>query len=217
MEGTQKYCPGCGQLMLSKRITLGSLLHEVVHTFTHFEKGYLNTLGQLAVRPGLMQREYITGHRASHQKPFPMFVLSGTLCGLSFFFMYESSPDRMDQFFRNYYVFVHAALLPLYAFFTWLLFRKSRMYYGEIMVLMIYMIGFMSLLVIPINLFHAVLSNGVITLMEFTVLNLYAIWTFVNFFHEQRTWLVVLKSIITITFNFMLFQETGTLLLKWLE
>jgi hypothetical protein len=39
-ESDQKYCPGCGQALHAERISMRTLLHEVGHTFWHFEKGF---------------------------------------------------------------------------------------------------------------------------------------------------------------------------------
>jgi hypothetical protein len=217
-DGDGKFCADCGQKLSIGRIKFKDLLHELIHTFTHFEKGYLYTLKQLALHPGTMQKEYVSGIRAKYQKPFPMFVISGTICGLALFFMYRSAPDASVQYFyRNYYVFVHTALLPIYTLFTWLLFKKSKSYYGEIFVLTIYMLGFMSLLIIPVNLLGFYLSNGVVSLIELIVLAGYNVWTFLNFFDYKTLWLTVLKTVFNIVINFMLFNEIGTLVIQLLE
>jgi len=39
-ESDQKYCPGCGQALHAERISMRTLLHEVGHTFWHFEKSF---------------------------------------------------------------------------------------------------------------------------------------------------------------------------------
>jgi hypothetical protein len=216
-EGDGRFCSECGQTLKSKRIELHNVIHDVVHTFTHFEKGFLYTVKQLATRPGIMQKEYLYGQRVKHQKPFPMFFVAGTICAISMFLMYRSSSHPEEQvFFKNYYVIVHACLLPLYALSTWLFFRNSRMYYGEVLVLVIYMIGFMSLLVIPINLLHGWLSNGLITLIELIVLAAYNVWTYLNFFDDKRRAWVITKSIIAVAFNFLLFQKVANLIIQWL-
>jgi Protein of unknown function (DUF3667) len=114
IDGTGKFCADCGQKLSIGRIKFKDLLHELIHTFTHFEKGYLYTLKQLALHPGTMQKEYVSGARAKYQKPFPMFVISGTICALALYTMHRSAPDNSIQYFyRNYYVFVHIALLPV--------------------------------------------------------------------------------------------------------
>jgi hypothetical protein len=78
------------------------------------------------------------------------------------------------------------------------------------------MIGFMSLLVIPVNLLHGWLSNGLITLIELIVLAGYNVWTYLNFFEDKNRVWVIIKSIIAIAFNFLLFQVAATLIIRWM-
>lgn len=52
-KGEGKYCSNCGAKYETKRITLSSLVHEVLHFFTHFDKGFPSTLKQLIIAPGL--------------------------------------------------------------------------------------------------------------------------------------------------------------------
>ena len=212
-----RFCSGCGQKLDSKRIALHDVVHDVVHTFTHFEKGFLHTVKRLATHAGSMQKEYLHGQRVRHQKPFPMFFVAGTICALAMYFLYKSSSQPKEHvFFKNYYVILHACLLPVYAFSTWLFFKKSQFYYGEILVLIIYMVGFMSLLVIPINLMHGWLSNGMITLIELVVLAAYNVWTYLNFFDDRNRAWVIVKSIINIAFNFLLFNKVASLIIQWM-
>ena len=98
-EGDQNYCPGCGQALQAKRISMHTLLNEVAHTFWHFEKGFLYTLKELAINPGTTQRKYLSGIRLRYQKPFPLFAISVTFCALALFFIYRNAPNQSDQFF----------------------------------------------------------------------------------------------------------------------
>lgn len=68
-----KYCTECGQAISVKRISVGSIVHEVFHFFTHVDKGLPFTIKKLITHPGTMQREYLDGNRIRHQKPFSMF------------------------------------------------------------------------------------------------------------------------------------------------
>jgi len=125
-EGDQNYCPGCGQTLLAERISMHYLLHEVVHTFWHLEKGFLYTLKELGTKPGTMQRKYLSGIRLRYQKPFPLFAISVTFSALALFFISRNTPDQSVQFFyKHYWFMVQAAMLPFFALITYLLF-KSR-------------------------------------------------------------------------------------------
>jgi hypothetical protein len=146
-EGDQKYCPGCGQALVAERISIQYLLHEVAHTFWHLEKGFLYTLKELAINPGTTQRKYISGIRLRYQKPFPLFAISGTFCALALFIIYRNA-------------------LPFYAFITYLLFKSRELYYAEALVMNVYMLGFMSVVIVPINAVSFFLPNRIISLIE---------------------------------------------------
>ncbi|HUR10557.1 MAG TPA: DUF3667 domain-containing protein [Flavitalea sp.] len=214
-EGENNYCSICGQVLQAKRISLPHLIHEVIHTFTHFERGYLFTLRELLFRPGIMQRKYLSGLRLHYQKPFPMFTISGTLCALALYLLYKNAPVLTDQYFKNYYFLVQAVLLPVYALITYLLFYSRKLYYAEALVLNIYMVGFMLLLILPINCFAFFLSTESISLIELIVLTIYNVWTYVNFFNDKPTWWIIVKSIVSILACYLLFQEVSILVMKW--
>ena len=78
------------------------------------------------------------------------------------------------------------------------------------------MVGMMMLFVIPINLFHNYLSNGVISLLEIILLALYTVWTYIQFFPGRHPWLTAIRSVINIFISYLLFQEVSNLVIGWL-
>ncbi|MEJ7807801.1 MAG: DUF3667 domain-containing protein [Telluria sp.] len=71
LEG--QFCHGCGQ----KAHLHTSLLHlgeEVLHGVLHFDSKGLRTLPMLAVRPGVLTRLYIDGHRTRYVSPLALFL-----------------------------------------------------------------------------------------------------------------------------------------------
>lgn len=42
MQGTEKYCPACGQKAATHRFTRSHFFHESWHAVTHTDKGILN-------------------------------------------------------------------------------------------------------------------------------------------------------------------------------
>lgn len=215
-EGAEKFCSKCGQVLLTKRISLPQLFHEVMHTFIHLEKGFQYTLKELAINPGLMQRKYLSGLRLNYQKPFSMFAISGTFCALSLFIIYRNAPDATEQYFyKNYYFLVQAFLLPFYAFITYILFKSPKLYYAEALVMNVYMLGFMSVLIIPINCFSFFLNNGIISITEIIFLLFYNVWTFLNFFNYKPAVWVIIKSFVSIIICYLLFQFASRLVMSW--
>src|SRR5687768_13384097 len=112
--GQGKYCQECGLSYEQKRISLSGLLHDVFHVFTHLDKGFGYTLKMLIVAPGKMQKTYIEGDRARHQKPFSMFLICATLAALSRYWIYrqvlkdyEAGNTSEVYFFDEYMVLLH--------------------------------------------------------------------------------------------------------------
>ena len=199
-----------------ERIKLPVVLHDVIHNYTHFDKGFLYALKELAIHPGSLQKSYLAGHRTETQKPFPMFVAAATVCALALFLIYMpyGNTEQDKYFYKHYYVIAQTILLPVYALSTWLLFFNSKLYYAEILVLVLYMLGFMSLLIIPVNALHFFLSNGTITMIEMVLLAGYNIWTYTNFFDGSRLWIII-KSTFNVVFNFVLFQIVSNLIIHY--
>ena len=66
-NGNGKFCAACGQKLHIERIKLSAVLHDVIHSYTHFDKGFLYTLKELAIHPGTLQRNFLAGHRVKNQ------------------------------------------------------------------------------------------------------------------------------------------------------
>jgi len=215
-EGDQKYCPGCGQALLAERISMHSLLDEVAHTFWHFEKGFLYTLKELAINPGTTQRKYLSGIRLRYQKPFPFFAISVTFCAIALFFVDRNASNQSEKFFYKHYFFmVQAAMLPFFALITYILFKSRDLFYAEALVMNIYLLGFTSVCIVPINALSFFLPNLVISLLEITLLVTYNIWTNLNFFKGKVAWWIIVKSIVGIIASYLLFNLTSRLVMYW--
>lgn len=215
-EGEHIYCSKCGQPLAMRRIELSHLFHEVAHTFWHLEKGFLFTLKELAVNPGTMQRKYLSGIRLCYQKPFPLFAISGTVCALALYFIYKNAAgETIEHFYKHYYFLVQTAMLPFYALITFLLFKSPKLYYAEALVMNVYMLGFMSVFIVPINSLSFLLPNGIISLLEVIFLVSYNICTNLNFFKGKAIWWLVIKSIASIILSYLLFQLVSNLVMDW--
>jgi hypothetical protein len=206
-ETAEKFCYNCGNALHHKRITVHHILHEVLHTYTHLEKGFLFVIKKLATDPGTMQREYLEGYGKKYQKPFPMFVICATICAIALYFTNKPYTNAVEQYFyKNYYVIMQGLMLPVYAFTTWILFINSKLNYAEVLVQTVYMIGFMVLIIIPINIFHFAFNNAGISYIEIILLGGYNVWTNLNFFKRKNNLIVILKSLINVFICYMLFQ-----------
>jgi len=212
-SGPEKYCSRCGQPYETKRISLSGLLKDVFHLFTHLDKGFGYTVKQLIIAPGHMQRAYIEGERSKLQKPFSMFFICATVAALSRYWIfkallkyYHTGNVSEANYFHEYMVILHIAMLPLYVLITYLFFRKSKYNYAEIGVLILYTVSFFFLAATFIALLKFIWVQLDTAYIELPILIVYNAITFLNFFHELPGWKVLLKSMVIIIAIFLLIQ-----------
>ena len=223
-EGGGTYCAECGKPYEIKRLTFASLLHEVAHVFTHLDKGFGYTLKQLATRPGQMQKDYLTGKRDLHQKPFSMFFICATITGLAIYWIGKSNVKTLQtpfqemrlHFYQHYYIILQSVLIPYYAFVLWLLFRKKNFNYAECLVMFVYAFAFLLLLVAVTNTIGLVSPSFKIYYAEIPLLAIYVVWTNLNFFKEQPSWLVIMKSIASILICWFTSRLITDQIIRWM-
>ena len=75
LSDSVNFCPNCGQKTNTHRLSLHDLTHDTVHYFTHADKSIFKLLKELAVKPGIVAREYITGKRQKYFKPLNFFLI----------------------------------------------------------------------------------------------------------------------------------------------
>lgn len=76
---TGPYCAQCGQHAHESARSLGLLLHEVWHLFTHVDGQLWGTLGRLLGRPGELTLEYFADHRARYVPPFRLYLVMSVI------------------------------------------------------------------------------------------------------------------------------------------
>ena len=212
-SGAGDYCSHCGQPYKIKRITFSSLLHDVLHLFTHLDKGFLFTLKQLIVAPGHMQRKYLEGGRVRYQKPFSMFFICVTLVAVSRYWILKSLYNNYSaadipelNFVHEYMVVLYISLMPVYTLIAWLLYYRSGYNYAEMGVLQLYTISFLFLISGLIFLLKFIWPYLDTAYVEFPVFAVYLTITQMNFFKRFSRREVLLKSLIAITIVFFLNQ-----------
>lgn len=191
---------------------MSHLLHEIVHTFTHLEKGFLFTLKALLTDPGRMQRLYLEGFRVNYQKPFSMFFICATASAICLYWInklsgsyVESGQPEVNYFLQHYYVLLHILLLPFYTLVTWLLFKRSKYNYAEILVLEMYMLAIMLLLLIPVYTFSAIIPALRTRFFEAILFAVYNVWTFIRFFNKTPWWIALVLSVLNLVINYFVY------------
>ena len=180
LEKSFQYCPSCGQTTHLHRFNLAHIGHEIFHAFTHADKGVFFLLKELAIRPGVVAREYVMeGKRKKYFNPFTFLLLAlgVTLFINSVFHPYtgkeaghssgvtqqvQSTQARklppeiaerkanVDRFFEKRTNLVNFFVIPLFALIYWLFFLRSGINYAEHLVAMVFFAGFYSLLTLAL-------------------------------------------------------------------
>lgn len=210
----------CGQPYSVKRISLKSLVHDAFHFFTHLDKGFGYTLKQLAIAPGVMEREYVEGNRHKYQKPFSMFILCASINGLGRYWIFRTLVTHFHtgkiaeaSFFHEYMVVLYALLVPLFALITWAFFARSQYNYAETGVLQLYMFSFIFLAVTLIALLKFIWPELDTAYIELPLVGIYTTITLVRFYNRSNPWWVALRAVILIVTLFVIAQRMEDLVM----
>ena len=146
------FCPQCGQAP-AHRLSTAHVLHEVLHVFTHADKGIFAFIPQVLLRPGQLVADYLAGRRKRHFNPFQFLLLAVgfvTLLGVKLHYYdaigagieaqmrQRGAPAAMLARAGAYFHFIGAffniwwlALLPLQALLTWAVYARRGLNYAE--------------------------------------------------------------------------------------
>lgn len=211
------YCSSCGQASHLHRLNGHFLVHEGIHYMTHADKGVFQLIRDLAVKRGIVAREYIEGKRRKYFSPFTFFMILGAVFVFasmlgesqtaSDFSNHESvvtisdpvekearinvleRREKADLFTRKYANLMALVSLPLTALVFWLFFWRRKYNYVEHLVAGMYMLGFCIVV-------HAVLILPIFYLLGwpkyfasalFMIFHLIYFAVFYNGFLENRT------------------------------
>ncbi len=184
----QHFCSSCGQPAQIHRFGVHDLTHELIHYFTHADKGLFTLLRDLTLRGGAVAREFLDGRRRKHFSPLNFYLIVAAV--LVFAMSFQPVPDAANglrdhpeitrienpelqamvmrqlerrttaiQMLNRYANLLAMAALPLTALVMWLFFRKRGYTFTEHLVAGMYMLGFCLLL-------YAVVVVPVITLAD---------------------------------------------------
>lgn len=150
------YCSQCGQRADTHPVNWHYIWHEIPHSVWHVDHGIAYTLRQLLTRPGHTIREFLEGRRINHYRPLALLFLLGAIVlfiqhglGVSFVKVSQemlnadakNTPVRAQAFQTELFqliernqTLVSILMIPFYAFGYWLLFRRQRYNYPEILV-----------------------------------------------------------------------------------
>lgn len=211
---TANFCSQCGQKKY-KRIDKKYIWDEVQYTVLHTNKGFLYSVKNILKNPGKTAREFVNGNRVNHYKPISLaFVLSGISAFISFkvigldtimkkyYATQKINTAIMNDFMAfaaSYNTIIMLLLLPLFAIFAYIVFRKWGNNYYEHIVMNSFGLSFYTLvsIIILYPILYLVRANEsmVTTISSATILTLpiIMVWFYKGFYEEKTVKSIILR------------------------
>ena len=231
-----QFCPSCGQKKDVEKLNWHSLVHEIVHFFTHFERGFLNTSLQLLIRPGRVMKEYLAGKRKRYHKPISFYLIWAAIRLLAFTFVislmdyenFRSSSGNAFFFSKEVgtYVVQHNQVFGLFlihilSLFIWIIVSHSKMNYIETLTASIYasaiieMLIFFQILIVGLLLQRNFLTNNFVLQVQVV----YTSWMFfclIDIFKRDRIKLLPLRALLALIVTFFVYQILAHLIASFI-
>ena len=93
LDVSDKYCPNCGQLNSTKKLSFTDFFNEFFANFFAYDSRFRRTLSAMLFHPGRISKDYIQGKRERYANPF-RFYLSVSII----FFIIWSFSNNMEGF-----------------------------------------------------------------------------------------------------------------------
>jgi len=234
-EYVGRYCSECGQRADTHRINWHYIWHEIPHSVWHYDSGIFFTLRELITRPGYTIRDFLAGKRVKHYRPLALLLILGAILvftshSLDVSFTRQgqealgtSTPanasnriktfqEDANHFVEENQTLINIALIPLYAFWFWLLFRRRGYNYPELMVTQTFITNFNFVASLLIVLLVWVLGGSVSAYrlamgLSLIVLIGYNAWVYVQLFKGKlRPRSIILRAIVAYTASYISFM-----------
>jgi Protein of unknown function (DUF3667) len=160
------FCCNCGQSAHVEKIDAAYFLHDIPHSIFHVDKGFFYTLGKLFVNPGIALKDYLSGKRVKHFRPFAFVLIMSSLCTLlikgvnhliNLRFKKEHPGTDIDfgnSLFVKYPSLLIFMMIPVLSFITWIFFRKRPYNYWEHFLVNTYLSSYLNIFLLLISLFQ---------------------------------------------------------------
>ncbi|WP_420317252.1 DUF3667 domain-containing protein [Ekhidna sp.] len=136
LENTFKFCPNCGQEHKDKVVHFKQFILDFLGDYFTFDSLIIRSVRPLLFSPGFLTKEFIAGRRVRYIPPLRMFIFISII-----FFLFLGPVDQsaglekseeaefLDSFFSIWFPRLFFLLLPLFALFLFILFRKPGRFY----------------------------------------------------------------------------------------
>ena len=219
------YCNKCGQ-KTTHRITMGHLGRDVIHSFTHTDKGFFHLLIKMFVKPGVVAREYIAeGKRKRYFTPFEYILIVGTIAtfvaansdfiesttaainsNAGYSVRQVAMMQKIKEYQTKYYNFLILMQLPFYALATSIVYKKFRYNFAEHLTLQTFTTAQSTVIstLLKLSIFITGKTTGtMISLMGFVTTS-FQIFAFMQFFKE-KSFKGFFKALLANTIGILLF------------
>lgn len=204
-ETSGKYCFNCGQKTSTTRFSFKEIFKNDIANqyYSIVNSPIFFTLKELATRPGHSVREYLLGKRVQHMNYMGLFIL---LTGIAVFLDKYAKVSMADitigedngakELLNNYFTFIRDnpktyifITIPIVSVFTFLLFKKSKFYFSEHLILNIYKSSALLVLTKITTLFSIFTSDLTVLKILNQVVDYcvfaYSFWFLYQFFYDK--------------------------------
>lgn len=153
LDASWRYCPSCGQEHKDRVMHFKQFLLDFLGDYFTFDSLIVRSVRPLLFDPGYLTNEFIAGRRVRYIPPLRLFIFISII-----FFLLLGSVNQtttigsteeeefLDAFFNVWFPRIFFLLLPLFAFFLYLLFRKGNGNYLKHFIFSVHFHAFVFLL-----------------------------------------------------------------------
>jgi len=220
------YCHKCGQKASTSRITLKSLWHDIVHSLTHIEKGFLYTTIGLFIYPGKVINGYFSGKRKNFHKPFGLwfiwvavFLFVNSILAKESHHVSLTDIDPNDPlyeaikfvfpYYDHYMAFITLPLFVIGPLITYpLITRRLNYNYAETLIIGVYLSATGYIIAIIVNTIGAIsgtysyIANNQI---EVLIPQFFLLWAFFDVIKRRPYWQSIILSLFANILSIIIF------------
>jgi hypothetical protein len=201
--GQQRYCQDCGQRATVQRLSLHEIGHDLLHALIHVDRSVISLLRNLALRPGLVVRDYVRGARRRYFGPFAFLVVAVALASLAIVLvdlpLVVVPGNAIADFYQKHPNLLFLVQVPILALLCRTIFLRGPYNFAEYLVLAAYTTGmrtiFLTLVVLPVWYMVRPTGTAVPLLALYWLLwCAYFAWATTGFVTDRKRWEVAIGA-----------------------
>jgi hypothetical protein len=222
------FCNNCGQKCY-KKIDKNYSKEEFQYAFIHTNKGFFYSIKKIIQNPGKTARTFIEGSRVQHYKPLALLLILTSISSLMLLKLIKIQ-DIMNDFYKsnkmnsafqtdvNNLTYSNQSLLmmflvPIFAFCTYLVFKKCKHNYYEHVVMNAYVLCATTIIAIfisnPLMYFFKNDPETVLNVSLYSFLLIIGVyfWFFKEFYPEipvrEMVWRILVMTLLLVVVYFI--------------